>query len=244
MKHDHSSFTAQTTAKRAYGTDATARIAQFMPMVRKLAWYYESSCGGSLDVDDLQQAGLIALTECAQRHDRPNDDGFAAYAKMRVRGAMVDLLRGQSHRPRSAAAWTRKRDVAEQTLRTELGRAPNAAEMARAMEMPLDRYESMRLAASTSATSIDECYSDSDTAFSDNRPDPETSLLASEDSGVLAQAIGALPERLQLVLKLYFIEELNLNEIAAVLGVSVPRVHQLKADALKKARMAMVSQVE
>jgi len=51
-----------------------------------------------------------------------------------------------------------------------------------------------------------------------------------------------LPERLQLVLKLYFIEELNLNEIAAVLGVSVPRVHQLKADALKKARVAMVSQ--
>ena len=138
----------------------------------------------------------------------------------------------------------RKRDVAEQTLRTERGRAPNAAEMAQAMEMPLDRYESMRLAASTSATSIDECYSDSDTAFSDNRPDPEASLLASEDSGVLAQAIGALPDRLQLVLKLYFIEELNLNEIAAVLGVSVPRVHQLKADALKKARVAMVSQVE
>ena len=108
MKHDHSSFTAQTTAKRAYGTDATARIAQFMPMVRKLAWYYESSCGGSLDVDDLQQAGLIALTECAQRHDRPNDDGFAAYAKMRVRGAMIDLLRSQSNLARGAAALGRR----------------------------------------------------------------------------------------------------------------------------------------
>ena len=95
-------------------------------------------------------------------------------------------------------------------------------------------------AASTSATSIDECYSDNDTAFSDNRPDPEANLLASEDSGVLAQAIGALPERLQLVLKLYFIEELNLNEIAAVLGVSVPRVHQLKSSALAKLKLAIV----
>ena len=85
MKHDHSSFTAQTTAKRAYGTDATARIAQFMPMVRKLAWYYEGSGGAAVDVDDLIQAGMIALTECAQRHDRPGEDGFAAYAKMRVR---------------------------------------------------------------------------------------------------------------------------------------------------------------
>ena len=119
---------------------------------------------------------------------------------------------------------------------------PSAAEMAQAMEIPLDRYEAMRFAASTSSASIEECYSDTDVAFSDERPDPETNLLASEDSSVLAQAIGALPERLQLVLKLYFIEELNLNEIAAVLGVSVPRVHQLKADALKKARLAMVSQ--
>ena len=224
MKHDQALF----AVRHAYGSTVQEKVNQFLPLVRKLAWYYEGHGSATVDVDDLMQVGMMALTEAAQRHDRPSDDGFAAYAKMRVRGAMVDLLRGQSHRPRSAAAWTRKRDVAEQTLQTELGRAPNAAEMARAMEMPLDRYESMRLAASTSATSID----------------PEANLLASEDSGVLAQAIGALPERLQLVLKLYFIEELNLNEIAAVLGVSVPRVHQLKADALKKARVAMVSQVE
>ncbi len=240
MKHDQSNF----AVRQAYGSSVSEKVTQFLPLVRKLAWYYEGHGSATVDVDDLMQAGMMALTEAAQRHDRPSDDGFAAYAKMRVRGAMVDLLRGQSHRPRSAAAWTRKRDVAEQTLRTELGRAPDAAEMARAMEMPLDRYEAMRFAASTSSTSIEECYSDSDSAFGDERPDPEENLLASEDSSVLAGAIAALPERLQLVLKLYFIEELNLNEIAAVLGVSVPRVHQLKADALKKARLAMVSQTQ
>ena len=240
MKHDPTSF----NVRQAYGSTVQQKVTQFLPLVRKLAWYYEGHGSATIDVDDLMQAGMMALTEAAQRHDRPSDDGFAAYAKMRVRGAMVDLLRGQSHRPRSAASWSRKRDLAEQELRTELGRAPSAAEMATAMGLPLDRYEAMRFTASTSATSIEECYSDSDTAFSDDRPDPEQSLLASEDSAVLVEAIGALPERLQLVLKLYFIEELNLNEIAAVLGVSVPRVHQLKADALKKARVAMVSQVE
>ena len=238
MKHDATQF----AVRRAYGSSVQEKVTQFLPLVRKLAWYYEGSGSATIDVDDLMQAGMMALTEAAQRHDRPSDDGFAAYAKMRVRGAMVDLLRGQSHRPRSAAAWARKRDAAEQALHTELGRMPSAGEIAQSMEMPLDRYEAMRFAASTSSASIEECYSDSDVAFSDERPDPETNLLASEDSSVLAQAIGALPERLQLVLKLYFIEELNLNEIAAVLGVSVPRVHQLKADALKKARLAMVSQ--
>ena len=240
MKHDHSNF----AVRQAYGSTVQQKVTQFLPLVRKLAWHYQGHGSATIDVDDLMQAGMMALTEAAQRHDRPSDDGFAAYAKMRVRGAMVDMLRGQSHRPRSAASWTRKRDAAEQALRTELGRAPDAAEMARAMEMPLDRYEAMRFAASTTSTSIEECYSDSDTAFGDDRPDPEQNLLASEDSGVLAEAIAALPERLQLVLKLYFIEELNLNEIAAVLGVSVPRVHQLKADALKKARVAMVGQTE
>ena len=240
MKHDHSNF----AVRQAYGSTVQQKVTQFLPLVRKLAWHYEGHGSATIDVDDLMQAGMMALTEAAQRHDRPSDDGFAAYAKMRVRGAMVDLLRGQSHRPRSAASWTRKRDIAEQTLRTELGRAPDAAEMAAAMEMPLAKYEAMRFAASTSATSIEECYSDSDRAFGDARPDPEQSLLASQDSGILAGAIAALPERLQLVLKLYFIEELNLNEIAAVLGVSVPRVHQLKADALKKARVAMVGQTE
>ncbi|NCP19836.1 MAG: sigma-70 family RNA polymerase sigma factor [Erythrobacter sp.] len=238
MHHQQSHF----AVSQAYGTSVAEKVTQFLPLVRKLAWYYEGHGSATIDVDDLMQAGMMALTEAAQRHDRPSDDGFAAYAKMRVRGAMVDLLRGQSHRPRSATSWSRKRDHAEQALRTELGRAPTAGEMARAMEMPLDRYEAMRFAASTSATSIEECYSDSNAAFSDDRPDPEQNLLSGEDSSVLAGAIAALPERLQLVLKLYFIEELNLNEIAAVLGVSVPRVHQLKADALKKARVAMVSQ--
>ena len=78
-------------------------------------------------------------------------------------------------------------------------------------------------------------------------PHSNTALSASPCSSIVAAraaAIAALPERLQLVLKLYFIEELNLNEIAAVLGVSVPRVHQLKADALKKARVALVSQTD
>ena len=103
----------------------------------------------------------MALTEAAQRHDRPSDDGFAAYAKMRVRGAMVDLLRGQSHKPRSAASWSRKRDCAEQGLRTELGRAPTAAEMAGAMDMPLDRYEAMRFAAATSPRCVFNSADDS-----------------------------------------------------------------------------------
>ena len=92
MKLDHTQF----AAAEAYRGNVGDRVTRFLPMVRKLAWHLSGSGGPTIDVDDLMQAGLVALTECAQKHDSPSDDGFAAYAKLRVRGAMVDLLRSAS----------------------------------------------------------------------------------------------------------------------------------------------------
>jgi len=66
-------------------------------------------------------------------------------------------------------------------------------------------------------------------------------LLEAADKAALAHAIAALPERLQLVIQLHFLEELNLTEIAAILDVSVPRVHQLKANALEKLRIGLAA---
>ena len=237
MKYDHSNFNAQ----RAYASETNDRIGRFLPMVRKLAWYYEGSCGASLDVDDLLQAGMIALTECAQRHDRPGEDGFAAYAKMRVRGAMIDLLRSQSPHARGAAAQRRRMDTAVDQLRGKLGRDPSAAEVARALEISLEEYHDMRSQLATRVVDLEDCYSDSNPAFESAEPDAEARLLDAGDRTALAAAIGELPERLQLVIKLHFIEELNLTEIAAILDVSVPRVHQLKSSALSKLKLAIVA---
>jgi RNA polymerase sigma factor for flagellar operon FliA len=83
---------------------------------------------------------------------------------------------------------------------------------------------------------IDDAYSDSNLAFADDRPDSFAMLADQQARSELASAIGALPERLQLIVQLYFVEELNLHEIADTLEVSVPRVHQLKAQALEKLR--------
>ena len=70
-----------SAAALAYGGDATDRLRRFMPMVRRLAWHLHGSGRGGIEVEDLMQAGLVALTECAQRHNGPGEDGFAAYAK-------------------------------------------------------------------------------------------------------------------------------------------------------------------
>jgi RNA polymerase sigma factor for flagellar operon FliA len=240
MIQDQSKF----SAAKAYRCDVGDRVNRFLPMVRKLAWHLSGSGGPTVEVDDLVQAGLVALTECAQKHDGPSEDGFAAYAKLRVRGAMVDLLRSSSPDPRGARAKRRQIEQQQSHLTSMLGREPSAAELAQALGMGVEELHRVRSGlGETRLSSIDECYSESDSAFAADDPDAESLLLQQEDRTLLAQAIASLPERHQLVIQLYFVEELNLSEIAAVLGVSVPRVHQLKASALEKVRAAFAEAV-
>lgn len=237
MKHDHRGF----AAARAYAqNEAADRIRRFLPMVKRLAWHVHGSGRAGIEVEDLVQAGLVALTECAQRHDGPTEDGFAAYAKLRVRGAMVDLVRRST--PLSRSATERRRLLREKTtaLTNELGRPPSDDELAAAMGLTTRELADQNAADQPLRfEAIDDAYSDSNAAFADDRPDAFAMLADSEMRSAVASAISDLPERLQMIIQLYFVEELNLAEIAEVLGVSIPRVHQLKAQALDKLRAAL-----
>ena len=150
------------------------------------------------------------------------------------------MLRASSADARSTRAKRRRLHDARQQLRGLLGREPTGVELA--ARLGLSIAELHRLsdeAAPTTLESMEERYSDSDRAFAADTPDAETVLLQHEDRAALVTAIAALPERLQLVVQLYFVEEMNLAEIAAVLDVSVPRVHQLKSAALARLRAAL-----
>ena len=236
MNHDHRSF----AAARAYQGGAADRIRRFLPMVRRLAWHVHGSGRAGIEIEDLVQAGLVALTECAQKHNAPTEDGFAAYAKLRVRGAMVDLVRRSSPLSRSASDRRKLLAGAAQALTTTLGRAPSEDELAEAMGMTTAALSELRAASEPMRFEpIDDTYSDSDMAFADDRPDSFEILADEQSRAAVVAAISGLPERLQMVIQLYFVEELNLAEIAEVLSVSVPRVHQLKAQALDKLRAAL-----
>lgn len=237
MKHDHRSFaTAMVSGAavaNAYGDDIGDRIRRFLPMVRRIAWHVHGTGRPGIEIEDLMQSGLVALTECAQRHAGPGEDGFAAYAKMRVRGAMVDLIRRTVPLSRGAAERRKMLREKEGQLRMRLGREPSPRELAKAMGIEEGELAMLRSSSEPLRfESMDEVYSDSDMAFADDRPDSLTLLQDEELRGSVIAAIQALPERLQMVIQLYFVEELNLSEIAQVLSVSVPRVHQLKAQAL------------
>lgn len=243
MKHDSRSFTTAANRARitgAYGGDIADRVRRFLPMVRRLAWHVHGTGRPGIELEDLIQAGLVALTECAQRHEGPGEDGFAAYAKLRVRGAMVDLIRRTVPMSRGASERRRMLRSQETALRGTLGRDPTSSELAAALGLTDQELATLRAGSEPlRMESIDEVYCDSDIAFADERPDSLDILADAEVRAALVDAIGGLPERLQLIVQLYFVEELNLAEIAAVLSVSIPRVHQLKAQALDKLRDAL-----
>jgi len=240
MKHDHRSFNAALGVAKAYRGSEADRIRRFLPMVKRLAWHVHGSGRPGIEIEDLIQAGLVALTECAQKHSGPSEDGFAAYAKIRVRGAMVDLIRRQVPLSRGASERRRLLGEKETELRASLGRDPHPAELATALGIEEAELAALRSAsAPVRFEAIDEVYSDSSLAFADESPDALELLAGEELREAVAAAIAALPERLQLVVQLYFVEELNLSEIAQVLSVSIPRVHQLKAQALAQLQKAL-----
>lgn len=243
MKHDHTLFAdAIAQTPRAVVED---RVRRFVPLVRRTAWHVHGMAStlshAGIDIDDLIQTGLIALMECARRHGPAPDDGFAAYAKLRVRGAMVDLIRRSALESRGAVRRRQAYDAATARLTAHSGAAPTAAQLCAELGCSADDLRRIERG-QTHFVALDDSFGDSDPALADDRPDAFAQLAEASDRARLTSALAALPERLQRVLQLFFVEELNLTEIAAVLDVSVPRVHQLRAQALGKLR-AMLSDI-
>lgn len=232
----------QFAARAAYSSGDARLLQQFLPLVKKLAWHLAPSAGPAMDVDDLMQVGLIALTECARRHDRPTDDGLAAYAKLRVRGAMIDAIRKLQTDSRGARSERREIEAARSALSGQAGREPTEAELAARLGITTaELAERQRRAMSVRHVEMTDAYDDRQSAFASEDFTGEDMLLEAENRTALVAALGALPERHQTVIQLYFLEELNLAEIATVLDVSVPRVHQLKAAALKALKETLSS---
>lgn len=226
---------AHTYAKP--GDNSPERLArQYMPLVRKIAWHVHGRVSTAIDIEDLLQIGMVALVEAANGFE-DRGMGFASYAQLRVRGAMIDHLRRQATLTRSAMASRKSLGKVRNRLEQKLGRLPTEAEMCADMEMdPVAFRELADSVEMVQHTSMDEVYSDQSMWFADNEDRADEVLERESLKAVLAKCIGELPQREAMVLQLYFVEEMNLEEIGLTLDIGAARVCQIKKAALDKLR--------
>ena len=218
-------------------TDPERLVSSHLALVRKIAWHVHARVSSAIDIEDLVQIGMVSLIESARAFEDRGHAAFATYATVRVRGAMIDQLRKGATLVRSAMRRRREWGQVRASLENSLGRAASDAEMAEKLEISVETFRAgMAQTHAAHTESIDDVYSDHSDWFADDTPDALAQLQQKSMQQAIAAAVGTLPEREAMVLQLYFVEELNLEEIGQVIGVGAARVCQIKKAALTKMR--------
>ncbi len=222
-------------------TAREALIRRYLPLVRRIAGAHSWRLPSGVDLDDVRSWGVFGLLAAVDRFDPARAELFVAYARKRIRGAILDQLRQSDWTPRSV------RDKAEAVARgtreveARLGRAATEDDIASALGLPIDAYRALigRIAP-VAVVSLEDVRLEQGERWQGGLPDhgaePFDAILRREEARLLADAIRGLPEREQLLLSLYYRDELTLKEVGAVLGVTESRVCQLHAQALRGLR--------
>lgn len=226
--------------KRTSAPDPEELIHANLPLVRKIAWHVHGRVSTVLDVEELMQIGMIALIEAARTFVDRGEAAFTTYASVRIRGAMIDSLRKHANMARSALRRRRELNQARTDATARLGRPPTVEEFAEFLDLSVtalqDQLDSIQ---GIKYESMEEVYSDHSIWFAAENANAFDHLEQKHLTEALAAAIGQLPTREATVLQLYFVEELNLEEIGQTLGVGAARVCQIKKSALDKVRKLM-----
>ena len=237
-------------AHRGVWSDAERErvLLEELPQVRHIARRIHERLPRHVPLEDLVHAGVLGLIDALNKFDLSKRVQFSSYAKFRIRGAILDSLRELDWGSRLMRR--RGREIAEATARLEgrLGRKPAEAEIAREMQLDLEHYrkivaqlDNLHITGQQVIRTEDnsETVDLIESAPSLDDPNPFDLCLKGEMKSHLAEAIGRLTEREQLILSLYYREELTMKEIAKVVGVALSRVSQIKEAAIVKLRKSL-----
>jgi RNA polymerase sigma factor for flagellar operon FliA len=236
-------YTMYQTEKKV---DYNQLVEDHAVLVKRIAHHLLARLPDSVQLDDLVQSGMIGLFEAAQNYDNSKGASFETYAGIRIRGSMLDEVRKGDWIPRSVHRNSRRIADAIRDIEMREGRDALDQEVATALAMSLDDYYSLLKDTHGSRLfSFEELMEQGNGDLQDYQANHSQTPLPAMDvehdqlNQHLAEAIKQLPEREQLVLSLYYDEELNLKEIGAVLGVSESRVSQIHSQAALRLRAKM-----
>lgn len=223
-------------------------VTAHIPLVGHLVREVLARVPGHVDRDDLTSAGLAALVLAAKGFDAGRGVPFARYASTRVRGALLDELRGIDWASRSVRRTARGLDETRTRLTQSLGRVPTDTELASAQGIPVEEVlanrEDLARAQVLSLEADDAQGSSYAATLRAATPTPEQAVEHAELLAYLGEAIAELPERLRRVVEGYFLAEQPMAELAAELGVTESRISQLRAEAMVLLRDAINTQLD
>lgn len=213
------------------------RVVEHLTLVKRIAYHLISRLPSSIHIDDLTQAGMLGLIDASKNYDPSQGASFETYAGIRVRGAMLDEVRHADWSPRSLHRKMRQVSEAVREIENATGRDAKDHEVAQKLEMSLDEYHTvMRDSASSRIFSLNQAEEDGQPVMSGHEKDPYEALQSDGFKASLVATIGELPEREQMVMSLYYNDEMNLKEIGLILEISESRVCQIHAQALNRIR--------
>jgi RNA polymerase sigma factor for flagellar operon FliA len=204
-------------------------VSLHLPLVKRIANHLAVKLPSHIEIDDLIQVGLIGLLKAKEDYQADSGATFSTYATIRIRGAMMDELRARDWLPRSVQKNLGKVAKAVQEAEQRLGRAPTDSEVAIELGISLGDYHELLGDVSLARLTPVE---DVETVAGDLEPDRE--VIESLRATALSDAIKELPEKEQLMMSLYYVDNLNLKEIGLVLEVSESRVSQIHGQAIAR----------
>ncbi len=212
-------------------------IVDNMNLVKKIAWHMHGRVRAAIEIEDLMQIGYYGLVTAAQKYSPKEGATFISYAVLRIRGAIVDHLRKSSNLCRTTIQMQQKAKKVEEELRSSLQRNPSPAEMAEKMGIELNEYREWEKAFNANIhQSLDEVYDEYSMWFVSKENTPEENLDRSQLKTILTTSLKDLPEKEAMVIQLYYVEELNVYEIAEVMEITTGRVSQIKKSAISLLR--------
>jgi RNA polymerase sigma factor FliA len=222
-------------------SEVHTRVAEFAPLVRRIAAQVAAGLPACVELSDLVQTGMMGLLDAARRYQSTQGAQFETYAVQRIRGAILDGLRQCDWVPRAVRASKRRVAAMISRLEQKNGRRPGESELAEALGLDLIEYQ--RVADDSHARQIvsyDDFGDDEDSFLARHCTgldgDPLDILESRKLREAIVQAIEELPEREKLAMSLYYEQELGLQEIGKVLGVSESRVCQIHRQSIASLR--------
>ena len=222
-------------------------VLEHLPLVKAIAARVHDNLPVHVDQDDLVHAGILGLFDAVTKFDPKKQVAFSAYAKHRIKGAILDSLRQLDWASRDLRRRHKQVEAATRDLAAELKRTPSEAEVAQKMGVEQERWRQMmmdlRNVGLISASTRSQEGEDLPAPDFPGSPDlqPDVMCVREQMRGALGVAMKVLPERYQKVVLLYYSNEMTMKEIGGVLGINESRVSQIHKSALEKMAVVLES---